>query len=430
MEKYGGIAWFERANKSLVGGVNSPVRAWNSVGGTPLFFQQGQGAILRDTDGREYRDYVGSWGPMILGHADLDVVFAIKRAAENSPSFGTPCPAEVLLAEAVRARFPSIEKLRFVNSGTEATMTALRLARGFTGRDKILKFAGNYHGHNDSLLVSAGSGALTFGIPTSQGVTARTAEDTIVVPYNSLSAVESAFSEACGQLAAVIVEPWAGNMGLVPPQEGFLEGLRALTEKTGTVLIFDEIITGFRVPEGGAQNVTGVAPDLTCLGKIIGGGMPVGLLGGRADIMEKLSPVGPVYQAGTLSGNPVAMAAGLSTLDRLTPLLYERLEILASRLEAGLRNAAKETGLPLAVTRFGSVLGFFFADKAPTNLEEARATRTDLYPAFFHGMLERGNYFAPSAFEALFISAAHTEEIVDLTLRDVKEVFGGLANHI
>ncbi len=423
-------ALYARACESLVGGVNSPVRAWKSVGGTPLFFERGQGAVLRDTEGREYRDYVCSWGPMILGHANADVVQAIEKAAANSASFGAPCPAEVELAEMVKARFPSIEKIRFVSSGTEATMTALRLARGFTGRDKIVKFAGNYHGHNDSLLVAAGSGALTFGVPTSPGITVQTAGDTIVAPFNELDAVKAIFAEAGDQIAAVIVEPWAGNMGLVPPAKGFLEGLRKLTKSAGALLIFDEVITGFRVPAGGVQNAMKVAPDLTCLGKIVGGGMPVGAFGGCAEIMDRLSPLGPVYQAGTLSGNPVAMAAGIATLKQLTPALYERLESIGARFEAGLREAAKSTGLPLAVSRLGSVLGLFFAEKVPVDLDEAQSTRGDLYPDFFHGMLARGDYFAPSAFEAVFVSAAHTEAIVDRTIGDAKEVFEGLSKKI
>jgi len=430
MELRGKEAWYERACDCLVGGVNSPVRAWKAVGGTPLFFASAKGAYLKDTEGREYRDYVGSWGPMILGHADSDVSAAIAAAAGRSPSFGAPCPDEVLLAEAVKARFPSIDLMRFVSSGTEATMTALRLARGFTGRDKIVKFAGNYHGHNDSLLVAAGSGALTFGVPTSPGVTARTADDTIVVPFNSLDAVTQAFAETRDEIAAVIVEPWAGNMGLVPPEAGFLEGLRELTRARGALLIFDEVITGFRVPEGGVQNALGVTPDLTCLGKIVGGGMPVGALGGRADVMEKLSPLGPVYQAGTLSGNPVTMAAGRAVLAKLTPDVYETLEARGAQLEAGLLEAAASAGLPLTVTRLGSALGVFFAERAPRDLNEAMATRGDLYPAFFHGMLERGSYFAPSAFEAVFVSAAHTEETVNLTIIDAKDCFRELADQI
>lgn len=428
MKRYkSGEALYARACESLVGGVNSPVRAWKSVGGTPLFFERGYGAMLRDTEGGEYRDYVCSWGPMILGHANADVVTAISRAAADSPSFGAPHTAEVELAEAVRARFPSIKKIRFVNSGTEATMAALRLARGFTGRDCIVKFDGNYHGHNDSLLVAAGSGALTFGVPTSPGITARTAHDTIVAPFNDLAAVRNIFEEAGCCIAAVIVEPWAGNMGLVPPAEGFLEGLRELTKSAGALLIFDEVITGFRVPSGGVQNAMKITPDLTCLGKIIGGGMPVGAFGGRAEIMDLLAPLGPVYQAGTLSGNPVAMAAGLATLKQLTPDLYDRLESLGARFEAGLRDAARSAGLPLAVSRMGSVLGLFFAEEAPANLAEVKAARGSLYPDFFHGMIARGNYFAPSAFEAAFISAAHTENIIDRTINDAKDVFESLA---
>ena len=418
---------FARAEKSLVGGVNSPVRAWKSVGGTPRFIESGRGAFLRDTEGCEYRDYVCSWGPMILGHAHPDVVAAICDAAARSTSFGAPCPGEVELAEMIREKFPSIEKIRFVSSGTEATMTALRLARGFTGRNRIVKFAGNYHGHNDSLLVSAGSGALTFGVPTSPGIPAQTAEDTLVAPFNDLAAVEHLFAELGDEIAAVIVEPWAGNMGLVPPAPGFLEGLRKLTAHHGALLIFDEVITGFRVPEGGVQNKMRIAPDLTCLGKIIGGGMPVGAFGGRAEIMDRLSPLGPVYQAGTLSGNPVAMACGIATLKRLTPAAYAHLEHMGAKLEQGMREAAARKGFPVAISRLSSVIGLFFSQKIPANLDEVQATKGSLYPDFFHGMRERGDYFAPSAFEAAFVSVAHTEEIVDRTVRNAEEVFGKLA---
>ncbi|MDR1915038.1 MAG: glutamate-1-semialdehyde 2,1-aminomutase [Synergistaceae bacterium] len=418
---------YERACRSLVGGVNSPVRAWKSVGGTPIFIDSAKGALLRGTDGAEYRDYVCSWGPMILGHAAPEVVSAISEAASRSSSYGAPCVGEVELAEIIKGKFPSIDRIRFVNSGTEATMTALRLARGYTGRDKIVKFAGNYHGHNDSLLVSAGSGALTHGVPTSPGITRAAAGDTMVAQFNSLSSVRQIFTDCAAQIAAVIVEPWAGNMGLVPPEPGFLEGIREITEESGSLLIFDEVITGFRVPEGGVQNILGIAPDITCLGKIIGGGLPVGALGGRADIMERLSPNGPVYQAGTLSGNPLAMAAGAATLKGLTKAAYDKLESAASRLERGLRSAAKGAGLPLSVSRLGSVLGLFFSDSLPIDLPSVQATRGDLYPDFFHGMLERGDYFAPSAFEAMFVSTAHSNEIIDATAANAEFVFTKLA---
>jgi glutamate-1-semialdehyde 2,1-aminomutase len=421
------VELYERACRSLVGGVDSPVRAWKAVGGTPLFFSSGEGAVLRDTEGRVYRDYVGSWGPMILGHAHPAVVRAVWDAASLSSSFGAPCPGEVELAEAIKRKFPSIEKIRFVNSGTEAAMTALRLARGTTGRDAIVKFAGNYHGHSDSLLVSAGSGALTFGVPTSPGVTKSEAADTLVADFNSLESVERIFGEFGGKIAAVIVEPWAGNMGLVPPRDGFLEGLRAVTEKFGALLIFDEVITGYRTPEGGVQNILGITPDLTCLGKIIGGGMPVGAVGGRAAVMDNLSPLGPVYQAGTLAGNPVAMAAGLATLENLTPAVYERLEASARALQRGLESAAERTGLPVSVSRLGSALGLFFSRDLPFDLASVQSSRSELYPAFFHGMLERGDYFAPGAYEAMFVSAAHSEDIIEATAASAGEVFEKLA---
>jgi glutamate-1-semialdehyde 2,1-aminomutase len=418
---------YERACRSLVGGVDSPVRAWKFVGGTPVFIDMGNGAYLRDTEGRVYRDYVGSWGPMILGHADPDVVRAIAEAASRSSSFGAPCAAEVELAEIIRGKFPSIDRLRFVNSGTEATMTAIRLARGFTGRDRIIKFAGNYHGHNDSVLAAAGSGPLTFGTPLSPGVTASAAADTIVVPFNSAESVESVFGAYSGSIAAVIVEPWAGNMGLVPPLPGFLESLRKMTKDFGAVLIFDEIITGFRVPEFGVQNIANIRPDLTCLGKIIGGGLPVGAVGGRADIMDMLSPSGPVYQAGTLAGNPLAMAAGIATLSKLSQTAYQGLEYSAARLGTGLKQAALASGIDVSVSRFGSALGLFFSPRLPLNLEAVQATRADLYPKFFHGMLARGDYFAPSPFEVIFVSLAHTGDVIDATVANAKDVFAEIA---
>ena len=420
--------WFERACDSLVGGVNSPVRAWGAVGGTPRFFLRGRGAVLEDAEGREILDYVCSWGPLILGHAHPEVVRAVTEAAGRSTSFGAPCPGEVELAEAVKRRFPSIEKIRFVSSGTEATMTALRLVRGITGREWILKFSGNYHGHSDSLLVAAGSGALTFGVPTSPGIPASVAEKTLVLPYNDPEAATDLFARMGKDIAGVVVEPWAGNMGLVPPAPGFLETLRDLTARHGALLAFDEVITGFRVPEGGVQQRIGLTPDLTCLGKVVGGGMPVGALGGGAELMDRLAPLGPVYQAGTLSGNPVSMACGLATLEVLErPGTYETLEARGRQLEEGLLDAARSAGLPLSVTRLGSVLGLFFSPRVPASLEEVKATRGDLYPAFFHGMMDRGHAFAPSAFEALFVSSAHTEEQIASTVRGAAEVFRTLA---
>ena len=416
--------WFERACDSLVGGVNSPVRAWGAVGGTPRFFLRGRGAVLEDAEGREILDYVCSWGPLILGHAHPEVVRAVTEAAGRSTSFGAPCPGEVELAEAVKRHFPSIEKIRFVSSGTEATMTALRLVRGITGREWILKFSGNYHGHSDSLLVAAGSGALTFGVPTSPGIPASVAEKTLVLPYNDPEAATDLFARMGKDIAGVVVEPWAGNMGLVPPAPGFLETLRDLTARHGSLLVFDEVITGFRVPEGGVQQRTGLTPDLTCLGKVVGGGMPVGALGGPGELMDRLAPLGPVYQAGTLSGNPVSMACGRATLEVLDrPGTYETLEARGRQLEEGLLGAARDAGLPLSVTRLGSVLGLFFSPSVPLTLEEVKATRGDLYPAFFHGMMDRGHAFAPSAFEALFVSSAHTEDQIASTVAAAAEVF-------
>ncbi|MDR1966405.1 MAG: glutamate-1-semialdehyde 2,1-aminomutase [Synergistaceae bacterium] len=418
---------YERACRVLVGGVNSPVRAWKSVGGTPPFIASGLGATIRDTEGHVYRDYVGSWGPMILGHADHDVAKAIAEAASRSSSFGATCPGEVELAEIICGKFPSIDMIRFTNSGTEAVMTALRLARAYTGRDKVIKFAGCYHGHSDALLVSAGSGALTLGVPNSSGVTPAAAGDTIVLPFNSSEAAARAFDEFGGLIAAVIVEPWAGNMGLVPPLPGFLETLREATKNHGALLIFDEIITGFRVPEFGVQNILNIVPDLTCLGKIIGGGLPIGAVGGRENVMGQLSPAGPVYQAGTLAGNPVVMAAGLATLKKLTQTAYQKLDYAASRLGTGLKRAGEAAGLAVSVSKLGSALGLFFSSRLPLNLESVQATQAGLYPKFFHGMIGRGDYFAPSAFEAIFVSLEHTNEIIDETIANAEEVFRSIS---
>lgn len=421
-------AIYKRACESLVGGVNSPVRAWRSVGGDPLFFRRGEGPWLEDVEGRKYADYVCSWGPLILGHAHPEVVEAVRDAAGRSTSFGAPCPEEVELAEMVKDVFPSMDLVRFVSSGTEATMTAVRMARGVTGRKFILKFAGCYHGHHDSMLVNAGSGALTLGNPDSPGVPCDVASCTLVAPYNDLQAVKKIFSEHGPEIAGIIVEPWAGNMGLVPPLEGFLEGLRDVTAKNGSLLIFDEVITGFRTPRGGVQQLTGIVPDLTCLGKIIGGGLPVGAVGGKKDVMEQLSPLGPVYQAGTLSGNPLAMASGIATLKVLRREgTYEKLESLADQFQTGLLERARKCGMPLTVTRLGSALGVFFNASVPVNLDEVKGSRSDLYPGYFHGMLGRGNYFAPSAFEASFVSLAHDPEIIGSTLDSAEEIFRELA---
>lgn len=419
--------WFARAKESLVGGVNSPVRSWRGVGGDPLFFTRGEGPFLYSVEGKKFTDYVCSWGPLILGHAHPEVVEEVCGAARRSTSFGAPCPAEVELAEKVKIVFPSMDMVRFVSSGTEAVMTALRAARGFTGRDVVVKFEGCYHGHSDCMLVSAGSGALTLGRPDSGGVPSSVASTTMVIPFNDTGRIEEAFSLFGERIAAVIVEPWAGNMGLVPPKDEFLPSLRKITEKFGALLIFDEVITGFRVPEGGVQQRTGIVPDLTCLGKIIGGGLPVGAVGGRREIMEVLAPLGRVYQAGTLSGNPLAMASGLATLAVLRREgVYDQLEEQTIRLVDGFSNAAARAAIPLSMSRFGSVVGIFFSEKLPGNLSEVKKTDEAKYVPFFHRMVERGQYFAPSAFEAAFVSLAHGPEVVDETVRAAGEVFTSL----
>ncbi|QTX32992.1 glutamate-1-semialdehyde 2,1-aminomutase [Aminithiophilus ramosus] len=422
------IEAFERAASVLVGGVDSPVRAWKGVGGTPLSFVGGRGAYLEDVEGKGYVDYVGSWGPLIVGHSHPQVVRAICERAQRGISFGAPSPLETKLAETIRRTFPSMEKIRFVTSGTEATMTALRLARGATGRSLVVKFAGCYHGHHDGMLVSSGSGSLTLGQPDSAGVLQEVARCTAVVPYNDREAVKALFNARGQDIAAVIVEPWAGNMGLVPPLPGFLEELRNLTAGHGALLIFDEVITGFRTSEGGVQQKKGIRPDLTCLGKIIGGGLPVGAVGGRAEVMDHLAPLGPVYQAGTLAGNPLAMAAGLATLEVLaSPGVREKLEDQSAFFAEGLAEAARSCNLPLSVTRLGSVLGLFFSSSVPRNLDEVRATEGNLYPLFFHAMVRRGHLFAPSPFEATFVSLAHDRSVLESTLGAALEVFSELA---
>jgi glutamate-1-semialdehyde 2,1-aminomutase len=411
---------FERATRLFPGGVNSPVRAFRAVGGSPPFIASGRGAHVTDVDGRTYLDFVGSWGPLILGHADDEVVAAITGAARGGTSFGAPTEAEIELGALIVEAMPSIERLRFVSSGTEATMSALRVARAFSGRSKVVKFDGGYHGHSDGLLVAAGSGALTLGVSSSAGVPASWTAETVSLPYNDLNSVEAAFSRFSGEIAAVIVEPVAGNMGVVPPAEGFLAGLRQLCSRHSSILIFDEVITGFRLAPGGAQELFGVRPDLTCLGKIIGGGLPVGAFGGRADIMALVAPEGPVYQAGTLSGNPVAMAAGAVTLRRLRdPTCYARLEELGSQLGDGISATAAAAEVPIRVQRVGSMLTPFFAPSPVVNEASARASDTNIYARCFQALLEHCVYAPPSQFEAWFVSLAHTEADIHSTLEAV-----------
>lgn len=417
----------ERATRVIPGGVNSPVRAFKSVGGEPLFYSRAKGCRVWDVDGNEYIDFVASWGPMILGHAPDVVLQAVREQLERGTSYGAPCEAEVRMAEAVVEAVPSIEMVRMVSSGTEATMSAIRLARGYTGREKFVKFDGCYHGHSDALLVAAGSGLLTLGIPSTPGVTHGAAADTIVLPYNDIGAVREAFAAQGEHIAAVIVEPVAGNMGVVPPQPGFLEGLRAVCDQYGSLLIFDEVITGFRVALGGAQERYGVMPDLTTLGKIIGGGFPVGAFGGKREIMEHLAPVGPVYQAGTLSGNPVAMVAGLALIEALKqPGVYDELERLGARLEAGLRAAAEQAGIEACLTRVGSMACLFFAGAQVRDWASASTSDTERYARYFRGMLERGIVLAPSQFEAAFVGLAHTDEDIDAMTEAAAEVLKGL----
>jgi glutamate-1-semialdehyde 2,1-aminomutase len=413
---------FSRALKTLPGGVDSPVRAFTSVGGSPLFIHRAFGATLVDVDGNRFIDYVMSWGPLIHGHAPRGLAKLLGAAARNGTSFGAPSPLEVELGERVRRMMPSLERVRFVNSGTEATMSAIRVARAATGRDKIVKFEGCYHGHADPFLVRAGSGALTLGVPTSPGVSAAAAADTLVATYNDLASVARVFDANHDLIAALIVEPIAGNMGVVPPADGFLRGLRQQCDAHGALLVFDEVISGFRAAPGGAQQLAGVVPDLTCLGKIIGGGLPVGAYGGRADLMDLVSPAGPVYQAGTLSGNPLAMTAGIWCLDRLTPSLYGGLAALGRKLASGLADAARGAAIPLQVNAMGSMLTPFFTTQPVRDYRSATSADTERYARFFRGMLERGVYTPPSQFEAWFLSAAHTVKDVEKTLAAARAV--------
>ncbi|MEK6289743.1 MAG: glutamate-1-semialdehyde 2,1-aminomutase [Acidobacteriota bacterium] len=408
---------FSRAQQLIPGGVNSPVRAFRAVGRSPLFLREASGAHITDADGNRYIDYVGSWGPMILGHAHPVVIEAIREAAARGTSYGAPTELEIELASEISSAFPSIERVRLTSSGTEAAMSAIRLARGFTGRDRIVKFEGCYHGHSDSLLVKAGSGLATFGTPDSAGVPADFARNTIVVPFNDEAALDKVFEEQGSEIACVIIEPIAGNMGCVAPRAGYLEAVREVTSRHGALLIFDEVITGFRVAYGGAQELYGVRPDLTCLGKIIGGGLPVGAFGGRADVMERLAPLGPVYQAGTLSGNPLAVTAGLAILKLLKDSNpYEELERRSARLEQGLRRAAAEASIASTINRVGSMLTAFFTEGPVTDWPSAKKSNTDQYARFFRAMLEEGVYLAPSQFECAFVSLAHTDELIERTI--------------
>ena len=407
---------FAEAVKIIPGGVNSPVRAFGSVGGSPRFIARAEGARVWDVEGNSYIDYVGSWGPLILGHAHAETVAAVCEAARRGLSFGAPTAGEVTLAKMIVERIPSIQMVRLVNSGTEATMTALRVARGFTRREKVIKFSGCYHGHSDAFLVKAGSGAATLGVPTSPGVPAAVAAQTAAVEFNDLGAVREIFATSPGEVAAVIVEPICGNAGVIPPEPGFLEGLRELCTAHGALLILDEVMTGFRIRPGSAQALYGITPDLTTLGKIVGGGLPIGAVGGRADVMKLLAPSGPVYQAGTLSGNPVAVAAGIATLRGLNVAVYERLETLGARLEAGIRGNLARLAFPGQFQRVGSMATLFFTDRPVKSMRDAASCDTKKFAAYFRAMLAAGIYLPPSQFEAFFLSAAHTEEDIDRTI--------------
>ena len=419
---------FDRAKAIIPGGVNSPVRAFGSVGGVPRFIKKAQGAYVWDENGTRYTDYVGSWGPAIVGHAHPEVIEAVREAALGGLSFGAPTEGEIVIAEKIAELVPSVEQLRLVSSGTEATMSAIRLARGFTGRDKIIKFEGCYHGHSDSLLVKAGSGLLTFGNPSSAGVPADFTKHTLVLEYNNTAQLEETFEKIGGEIACVIVEPFAGNMNLVRPSENFVRALRSLTDKHGAVLIYDEVMTGFRVALGGAQSLHGITPDLTTMGKVIGGGMPLAAFGGRKDIMACISPLGGVYQAGTLSGNPVAVAAGLKTLEIIRREgFYENLTARTEQLVKGFQTAANKAGVAFTADSVGGMFGLYFADHAPQNYADMARSNTDGFKHFFHGMLERGVAFGPSAYEAGFVSAAHTPELIDETVAAAEAVFAAMA---
>jgi len=419
---------FHDAQTVIPGGVNSPVRAFKGVGGTPIFFEKGEGPYLFDADGKQYIDYVGSWGPMILGHANTDVVDAVQKQLQQGLGYGAPTELETTMAKKVCEIVPSIEKVRMVSSGTEATMSAIRLARGFTGRDKIVKFEGCYHGHSDSLLVKAGSGALTLGVPNSPGVPASLAEHTITLRFNDIETVKSTFAELGDSIAAIIVEPVAGNMNCIPPVPGFLEGLRSICDEHKTVLIFDEVMTGFRVSLSGAQGHFNVTPDLTTLGKVIGGGLPVGAFGGRADIMDYIAPTGPVYQAGTLSGNPLAMAAGLTMLNKVSEDgFYDALIAQTTKLVNGLRAAAERTNTPMCFSQAGSMFGFFFSKERNIDFyEQVVECDIEKFHAFYHGMLEQGIYLAPSAFEAGFVSSMHSDKEIEATIAAAEKVLASL----
>lgn len=411
------VQFFAEAKQVMVGGVNSPVRAFRSVGGNPIYMERGLGARVWDIDGNEYVDYLASWGPLILGHAHPTVVGAIKDYAELGTSFGTPTVIETQMASKVCEIVPSIEMVRMVNSGTEATMSALRLARGYTGREKVIKFIGSYHGHGDSFLIKVGSGSALLGMPDSLGVPEQLAKNTIALPYNNIEAVQEAFRLIGEEVAAVIVEPIAGNMGVVPPLPGFLQGLREITEQYGALLIFDEVMTGFRVDYHCAQGLYDIQPDLTTLGKVIGGGLPVGAYGGKREIMEYVAPLGPVYQAGTLSGNPLAMVAGYTTLVELgREDVYEDLERKSDRLEQGFKANAQKVGVPITINRVGSLMGYFFNEGPVTHFEEAKSSNSEQFNSYFHAMIEQGIYIAPSPFEGMFISTAHTDEDIERTI--------------